>query len=140
MSLLDTLNAIETNIETILGTTLGYLLEDLSGDDIDTTTLAQLFSERMVILDEEEISPEYADRDYLVVTKSEATTPDAARTKANTIIAALRGAFTIAALNSGSLSVSQPVASITGFTFSPYWHENKTLYQEFRFTVNFNTE
>ncbi|MCK5615562.1 hypothetical protein KAR91_77575 [Candidatus Pacearchaeota archaeon] len=140
MALLETLNAIDTNIETILETTLGYSLEDLSVEDIGTATLAQLMPGTMIIQDEDETSIEYADRDYLIQTKSEAKEPNDARAKANEITAALRGALTITALNSGDLAISRLVVSITGFTFPDYSHDGKTLHQACHFSINFNAE
>jgi len=140
MALIDTLNAIDTNIKTILATTLGYSLEDLSVEDIGDKTLAQLKPGNMNIEDDSEISIEYADRDFLIRTKSEAKEPDDARAKANEIIAALRGALTITALNSGDLATSKLVVSITGFSFPDYGHEGKVLYQDCHFSINFNAE
>jgi hypothetical protein len=140
MALLDTLNAIETNIETILTATLSYSLEDLSVNDIEDKTLAQLNAGDMDILDDEENSIEYADRDYRIDTKSFATSPDEARDKANVIIAAVRAAFTIAALNSGDFAVSKLVVSITGFSFPGHRWEGKTVHQDCMFRINFNAE
>ena len=142
MSLLTTLNAIETNLKTILETTLGYSLEDLSNDDIDDTPLAQLNSDDMDILDDENLSIEYADRVYLITVKASVvdSTPDLGRAKANELIAALRGAITEAALNSGDLAISKLVVSITGFKFPQYIQEGKIVMQDCRFLIHFNAE
>ena len=142
MSLLTTLNTIETNLETILTTTLGYSLEDLSVDDIEETPLAQLITGDMDILDDEKLSIEYADRIYGITVKAQVadSTPDLGRAKANDLIAALRGAITESALNSGDLEVSRLVVSITGFRFPQFGQEGKIITQDCGFTINFNAE
>ena len=142
MSLLTTLNAIETNLETILTTTLGYSLEDLSVDDIDETPLAQLITGDMDIPDDEELSIEYADRIYEIIVKAQVadSTPDLGRAKANDLIAALRGALTEPALNSGDLATSKEVVSITGFSFPQFGQDGKIITQDCRFNINFNAE
>lgn len=142
MPLVNTLNAIETNLETILVTTLGYSLEDLSVNDIEDNPLAQLITGDMDIPDDEELSIEYANRIYEIIVKEQVaeSTPVLGRAKANDIIAALRGALTEPALNSGDLEVSRLVVSITGFSFPQFIQEGKIIKQDCRFTINFNAE
>ena len=142
MALLTTLNAIETNLETILATTLGYSLEDLSDDDIDKTPLAQLRSGDMEILDDEPVSIEEADRIYEVTVKQglAVSGPNTARATANDIIAALRGAITEAALNTGDIAISKKVNSVTGYRFPEYSHNGKVLIQICQFNINFDAD
>ena len=142
MALLITLNAIETNLETILATILGYSLEDLSDDDIDTTPLAQLQSGDMEILDDEPLSIEAGDRIHEITVKQGlgVSAPNTARATANDIIAALRGAIIEPSLNTGALATSKKVNSVTGYRFPEYSHNGKVLVQICQFNINFDAD
>ena len=139
MPLLDTLNALHTNLKNAV-TTLGYNLEDLSLGGIGTETLGQVHADELQFLDAIENSIDEADITFLIIAKAEAKGPDEARIKSYELISELKSILTMENLNTGDLATSKLAVSITEVRFPPFEHEAKTIQQACQFKINFNAE
>lgn len=106
-----TVNAIITNLKTILGTTLSYKLDyDIADDpDVDTNKAATLLYAGEEFDDVYGERPAYNVASFVVEIKFRASDPDTRRQTAVNLTHGTRDAITEATLNIGDLSASKLV-------------------------------
>ena len=104
--------AIITNLETIVGTTLGFKLEYNCKDDpdVDTTPGAVILYLGETFVENFGEKPLYNEISFLILIKFTEENPGSIRDKAITHVHKLREGITIDALNVGDLSASKIVS------------------------------
>lgn len=107
--------AIITNLETIVGTTLGFKLEyNIKDDpDVDTTPGAIILYLGEVFEESFGEKPLYNEIAFLILIKFTEDTPGLIRDKAVTYIHKLREGITIDLLNVGDLAATKIVSRVT---------------------------
>ena len=115
MSNKDTLQSINTNIETILTSTIGWKLEDLS-DKVSTIKDTPLTTLRFIDLNFEDIygqKPKYLIAAYEIYVFGIKFTPAEIRDKQAEFAFEIRDNITVDALNVGALATTKYVSRIT---------------------------